>query len=475
MLILQIICNALGLLLLLNALTLFLSGFSFLRIGMRQDPPRSQFEKLPRVTLQLPIYNEEFVAGRLLDAVGKLDYPRDCLEIHILDDSDDHTCQIIDEKAGQLRQNGWSVSIFRRPERRNYKAGALAETLDSVKGEYLSVLDADFIPPSDYLKKTVPYLQDRPELAFVQTRWTYLNELQNAVTRLQALFLDMHFVIQKPVEQDAGLFLNYNGTGAVWRKEAVVACGGWALEALSEDMDISYRAQLQGWKAHYLPQVAVPGELPARIITFARQQERWAFGAIQFLRKYWREILHAPVSAKNRLHVWFVPSAYVMSVISIVMLVLLTPLAAAGYQPVLPAAGFFALLMAQAGLATLAQAQLHADWRQRMQALPYLLWVTVGLAPRLCRGVLKGMFKLPYRFDRTPKEGNAPEATQKRMRPSDFGDEKWMAWIEYLVVLIAAAGCFFSIIQAAWLLLGVFMVSGICIFGVNRAVANDVK
>ncbi len=471
----QIICDFLGLLLLLDAFTILLSAFLSFRIDPRQDPPLVGLENHPLVTIQLPVYNEEHVIGRLLQAVGQLNYPKDRLEIQILDDSNDRTCQIIDQHTALLRERGWSVTVYRRAERKFYKAGALAETLDRVGGEYLCVFDADFVPAPDYLQQMLPYLEARPELAFVQARWTHLNEQQNQVTRLQALFLDMHFIVQKPVEQKAGLFINYNGTGAVWRKQAVVACGGWALEALSEDMDISYRAQLQGWKALYLPGVTVPGELPASLSVFARQQERWAFGAIQFLRKFWYEILKSRVSFANRVHALFVPSGYMMSVLMVLLLVLPIPLLAAAQKPLLPAVGFFSLVAAQAVLAVAAQARLHPQGRGRIQPVLLLLCVIIGLAPRLSRGVLKGLFKIPYRFDRTPKEGTAVVPARKAPAPAADREAQRMSMIEILFVLLALAGGILAFVHSAWLLLAMYLLCGLCIFGVNRVVRGDVK
>ena len=244
------------------------------------------------MTVQLPLYNERCVVERLLDAVGALDYPADRLEIQVLDDSTDETSALAAAAVERLRARGLAVAHLRRAHRRGFKAGALAAGLEAARGELIAVFDADFVPPPGFLTATVPSFAD-PAVGMVQARWEHLNREASLLTRVQALLLDGHFAVEHRARHVAGCFFNFNGTAGIWRRQAIADAGGWAHDTLTEDLDLSYRAQLAGWRFVYLPDVAVPAELPADAASFKAQQRRWAKGSLQTARKVLPRLLAA--------------------------------------------------------------------------------------------------------------------------------------------------------------------------------------
>jgi cellulose synthase/poly-beta-1,6-N-acetylglucosamine synthase-like glycosyltransferase len=282
----------------------YLMAMLYLRAAKRK-PERPAAGALPPVTVQLPIYNERYVIGRLLEAVTRLDYPRDLLEIQVLDDSTDDTVSEAAAWVGRLEAEGWSVVHHHRRERTGYKGGALREGLAGARGELIAVFDADFVPPPEFLQETVPHFQD-PRIGMVQTRWTHLNEAFSSLTRAQAAALDGHFLIEHVVRNRYGAFINFNGTAGVWRKACIQSAGNWQDDTLTEDLDLSYRAQLAGWKFLFLPEVECPAELPAEVNGLKGQQFRWAKGsaqtAIKILPRLWRAPLPAFVRFQAFVH-----------------------------------------------------------------------------------------------------------------------------------------------------------------------------
>ena len=257
---------------------------------------------IPTVTIQLPVYNELYVVERLLDAIVKLDYPKEKVEIQVLDDSNDETVQIIANKIKELEPFGWDIQHVRRKERVGFKAGALAYGLTISKGEFVAVFDADFIPKSDFLKKTVPYfVQDN--IGVVQTRWEHMNKGYSFLTQMQALALDGHFVVEQMGRNMSGHFMNFNGTAGLWRRACIEDAGGWAADTLTEDLDLSYRAQLKGWEFKYLGDVTTPAELPVAMNAFKSQQFRWTKGAAECAVKNLPKVLKSKnVSFFDKLH-----------------------------------------------------------------------------------------------------------------------------------------------------------------------------
>jgi len=258
----------------------------------------------PLVTVQLPIYNEKYVVERLLDAVSKFDYPKEKLEIQVLDDSTDETTAIVLKKIESLRHLGLDIKLIHREDRSGFKAGALDAGCRLAKGELIAIFDADFLPPSDFIKKTIPYFESN-EIGVVQTRWGHINKHYSILTELQAFGLDAHFSIEQSARNESNSFINFNGTCGVWRKQCIGDAGGWNFDTLTEDLDLSYRAQLKGWKFKYLEDVETPGELPVIMNAIKSQQYRWNKGGAETARKNFRKVLFSDMSWVNKTHAFF--------------------------------------------------------------------------------------------------------------------------------------------------------------------------
>ena len=242
-------------------------------------------ESMPKVTTQLPIYNEKHVVARLIDSVVNIEYPKELHEIQVLDDSNDETREIVAEMVNKYKAEGYNIKQIIRTERVGFKAGALNVGLKEAEGEFLSIFDADFVPDSDFLYKTIPFFYERENVALVQTRWGHINKNYSLLTIAQSLGMDGHFIIEQSARTWNGLYMNFNGTAGVWRKEAITDAGGWHYDTLTEDLDLSYRAQLKGWKTKFLFDVVTPSELPVDINAYKSQQHRWAKGSIQTAKK----------------------------------------------------------------------------------------------------------------------------------------------------------------------------------------------
>jgi cellulose synthase/poly-beta-1,6-N-acetylglucosamine synthase-like glycosyltransferase len=358
----------------------------------------------PRVGIQLPIYNELYVAERLLDGVARVDYPRDRLIIQVLDDSTDETVEVVARKVEALRATGLDVRHVRRGSREGYKAGALAYGLTQMDVEFVAVLDADFIAPADFLRKTIPHLVSNARLAVVQGRWGHLNTFANLLTQGQTLALDGHFVVEQTARNRAGWLMNFNGSGGIWRVEAIEDAGGWKDNTLTEDLDLSYRAQLNGWEFLYLPDVVVPGELPPQIAAYKQQQTRWAKGGSQCLRlligTIWRSRRLTFIQKyMATLHL----GQYMVHPV-IILLVLLTP-------PLILTDSLRSLNLGLLGLAGLgpplvfvvSQHALYRDWHKRLMAFPALLALGTGMAYCNAVAVMGGLLGHKEEFRRTPK------------------------------------------------------------------------
>lgn len=261
-------------------------------------------EFTPYVTVQLPIYNEKYVVERLLDSISKFEYPKDKLEIQVLDDSTDETTDILLRKIESLRPLGLDIKLIHREDRQGFKAGALGYGFLLAKGEFIAIFDADFLPNPDFLKKTIPSFQD-DSIGVVQTRWGHINKDYSLLTQLQAFGLDAHFSIEQTGRSASGSFINFNGTCGVWRKSCIAEAGGWNADTLTEDLDLSYRAQLKGWKFKFLEEVETPGELPILMNAIKSQQYRWNKGGAETARKNFRSVLRSSISLKSKVHAFF--------------------------------------------------------------------------------------------------------------------------------------------------------------------------
>ncbi len=276
----------------------------YIRSKLKVEPATPPLEHFPAVTIQLPIYNEKYVVDRLLEAVSKFNYPKDKFEVQILDDSTDETTAIIVKKIEQLRPLGLDIKLVHRENRLGFKAGALDHGINFVKGEFIAIFDADFIPEPDFLIKTLPYFFDS-KVGVVQTRWGHINKDYSLLTQLQAFGLDAHFSIEQSARSAAGSFINFNGTCGVWRKKCIEDAGGWSYDTLTEDLDLSYRAQLRDWKFKYLEDVATPGELPIIMPAIKSQQYRWNKGAAETARKNFGNVWRSNLPIKNKMHAFF--------------------------------------------------------------------------------------------------------------------------------------------------------------------------
>jgi len=259
----------------------------------------------PLVAVQLPVYNERYVVERLLEAVAAFNYPKDKLEIQVLDDSTDDTVQIIDAAVARWQAQGVPVRAIRRPNRKGFKAGALQYGMEQSQAEFIAIFDADFLPGPDFLQKTIPPLVANQQLGVVQTRWAHLNRNYSTLTQMQAFGLDAHFTVEQSGRQQAGSFINFNGTAGVWRKATIEDAGGWSADTLTEDLDLSYRAQLKGWRFHYLENVTSPAELPIIMSAIKSQQFRWNKGAAETARKNLGKVLRAPLGFTRKVHAFF--------------------------------------------------------------------------------------------------------------------------------------------------------------------------
>lgn len=367
-------------------------------------PPLPPETMLPWVTVQLPLRNERYVVQRVLRAIAALDWPRDRLEIQILDDSDDETTALAAAEVARLREQGYTVQLLHRVQPRGYKAGALAAGLKQARGELIALFDADFCPAPDFLRQVVPHLLADAGLGMVQARWSHLNAEYSAITRAQALALDAHFTVEHIARNRGGLLMNFNGTAGVWRKAAIEAAGGWQADTVAEDLDLSYRAQLCGWRVRYLPEVTAAAELPPLVAAFKQQQYRWAKGAAQCLRKLAGPILRSPrLSPGQKLMALLHLSGYLTQPLFLLLILLALPMTF--YRPPLPPlSGVLGAIIAIPPLLYLiGQITLYRDWPRRILAYPVLMALGMGLAWSNTLALLDGFLHWGGPFQRTPK------------------------------------------------------------------------
>jgi hypothetical protein len=368
----------------------------------------------PAVTVQLPLYNERYVVRRLLAAVARLDYPRDRLEVQVLDDSTDRTAVLVRRLVRALQRAGLEIRHLRRPHRAGFKAGALADGLRVARGDLIALFDADFVPPPDFLRRMVPHLL-RPGAGAVQARWEHLNRDESWFTRLQAVLLDGHFAIDQTARAAGGCLLSFNGTGGVWRRAAIDDAGGWSAATLTEDLDLSLRAQLRGWRIEYRPEIVVPGELPRDPHGFRAQQRRWTKGGVQVARKLLPAILRAPLRPMVKLEAVLRLSSYAGYPLLIALALLRAPVRA-----LVPRTGWFDLLPGESmllGLGTLplvgfyllAQHRVKSPGRFLRRLVQGLgaMALGAGLAVSNTFAVVGGLCDRDVRFERTPKWGGA--------------------------------------------------------------------
>ncbi len=384
-------------------------------------------ETWPNVTVQLPIYNEKYVLKRLIKAAVCLDYPREKLHIQLLDDSTDTTSNLAARLIAVLRKKGYRIDHIRRPNRVGFKAGALAYGLRKSSAEYIAIFDADFVPQPDFLKQTIPYLM-QPGIGMVQTRWGHINRDYSLLTRLQAIFLDAHFLIEHLARHRSGKFFNFNGTAGVWRRQAIEDAGGWQHDTLTEDLDLSYRAQLAGWKFLFLPHVVAPAELPAEMNAYKGQQHRWAKGSVQTAMKLYRKIwksdfpfhirLEALIHLSNNFAylLMSIPALLLVPVVKIHMEMGVVPWKLVFvYLTVFFAATFSVLVYYSVTI----KDSLGKLWPHVLY-LPLLMALGIGLSINNGRAALEALLGRQSDFNRTPKfriEGKKGTWKKKIYRP----------------------------------------------------------
>jgi cellulose synthase/poly-beta-1,6-N-acetylglucosamine synthase-like glycosyltransferase len=401
-------------------------------------------QELPQVTVQLPIYNERYVIQRLIETVVRLDYPKDRLEIQVLDDSTDETTAIATSLIHRYRQAGFDFTLLHRVKRTGYKAGALKEGLERARGEFIAIFDADFMPEPDFLTKTLPFFQD-PAIAMVQARWGHINRDYSLLTGAQSFGIDGHFWVEQAARCWSGLFMNFNGTAGIWRRKAIDDAGGWQADTLTEDLDLSYRAQLKGWRMKFLPQVVCPAEVPVQMAAVKSQQHRWAKGSIQTAIKLIPPILRAEIPLFTKYQAVFHLSNYVVHPLMLIV-ALSSPL-------LLWSEGFFSLrehLFAAAALFSVAtfgpssmylyaQCHLYPDWKQRLRYFPALLIFGTGIALNNTKAILEAIFNVDGAFIRTPKfriEKRSDTWVGKRYR----SPIPWLSLLEALLALYSVYG-----------------------------------
>ena len=390
------------------------------------EPADLDGAELPHVTVQLPMFNEDLVAERIINAAAKLDWPRDRLEIQVLDDSTDHSAQIAEACVKKWQERGLDISYHHRTDRTGYKAGALAEGMKTAKGQYIAIFDADFVPPTDVLYNVVPHFSD-DKIGMVQVRWDHLNRDASLLTKSQAIFLDGHFVIEHTARNRSGRFMHFNGTAGVWRRDTIDDAGGWQHDTLTEDLDLSYRAQLKGWQFVYLPQYAAPAELPPEMIAFKQQAHRWTKGSMQTALKLLPRILKSKTLPKHvKSEAFFHLTNTIVYPLMVLLTILMYPAFILAEAPLKdhPLAnwmfGLTLFVLATCSAATFfafAQRELFGakiGWKSLLY-MPFIMALGVGLSLNNTRAVIeafttrfsyaKGKKDVRNEFVRTPKYG----------------------------------------------------------------------
>ena len=364
----------------------------------------------PRVTIQLPVFNEMYVVERLIDAACGQDYPRDRFEIQVLDDSTDETRDVAAAAVARHAARGMSISHVHRTDRTGFKAGALEAGLREATGEFVAIFDADFVPAPDFLRRTLPHFGD-PHVGLVQARWGHINRAFSLLTQIQSIMLDGHFVIEHGARHRAGCFFNFNGTAGIWRRTAIEDAGGWQHDTLTEDLDLSYRAQLAGWRFVFLPHVVSPAEVPVEMNAFKAQQRRWAKGSIQTCRKLLPRILRSSLPLRIKAEAFVHLTANVNYVLMVLLSLLIVPAMyvrqGAGWRTMwlVDAPLFCAATLSIGAFYTVCLREIHTDWVRRLRYLPLMMSVGIGLCVNNARAVLEGLGEGAGEFERTAKYG----------------------------------------------------------------------
>jgi cellulose synthase/poly-beta-1,6-N-acetylglucosamine synthase-like glycosyltransferase len=410
--------------------------YLLMKTSKKHEGRARPLKKWPPVTIQLPIFNEKYTVERLLHAVTCLDYPADCLQIQILDDSTDDTLDLASQLVEEYKSRGVNIELIHRVNRQGYKAGALNNGLRTATGEFIAIFDADFVPKRDWLKRTVPYFQNR-QLGCIQTRWGHTNQQYNSLTRAEAMGIDGHFIIEQTVRSKNGFFLNFNGTAGLWRRACIEDSGGWQWDTLTEDLDLSYRAQMRGWKFDYLPDVVVPAELPPQVEAFKKQQFRWAKGSFQVVRKILPSVLQSGLSWKVRLMALLHLTGYFVHPLMLALLLLTLPVGllmpgAFKIYPISIIAGLGPPLLYATATATQ-----KTSFLKGMKCFPLLVIVGFGISLSTSIAVIEGLFSKGGAFIRTPKLNLDNNKYRKKIDRAYVAPLSSLVWVEIVLGIYA--------------------------------------
>lgn len=442
----------------------------YLYYKYRRNIPRKKacFLNKPRITIQLPMYNEQFVAKRIIETTCLVDYPRDRLEIQVLDDSTDETVEIARATADRMCAAGHPVVYLHRSNREGFKAGALADGLKTATGEFVVIFDADFVPPRNILNDLVDYFVD-PKVGMVQARWDHINREHSLLTKTQAILLDGHFVIEHAARNRSGRFMSFNGTAGAWRRQCIDEAGGWQHDTLTEDLDLSYRAQMKGWKFIYLPNVTTPAELPPEMIAFKSQQHRWAKGGAQTCRKLLPGILKSRLPWRIKVEAFFHLTSWVSYFLMLGLTGLLFPVL---YMKTHAFANNIVLrhvfdgslvILATCSASTFyvaCQRELFRTWGESLKYLPFLMSLGVGISINNARAALEGLLGRASEFVRTPKFGVNNEKDhgwKSRANRQRLDPKLVQAGVELLMTAYLGWCVIYTMMIKAWL--GLFFLS----------------
>lgn len=407
-------------------------------------------EEVPMVTIQLPLFNELYVVERLIHSVCEIDYPIDKLEIQVLDDSTDESIVITQRLVEEYKAKGFDIQYIHRKDRGGYKAGALKNGLITAKGQYVAIFDADFVPKKEFLQKTIPHFNNS-NVGMVQTRWEHLNEDYSYLTKAQALALDGHFVIEQQVRNKAGFFINFNGTAGIWRKECIFDAGNWQADTLTEDFDLSYRAQLKGWKFVFLNDVTSPAELPADINALKTQQFRWTKGAVETALKILPKVLKSDLPFRIKMECTIhltsnivFPFIILVAILNVPLVIIKTTIQ--GYDQYYSLMSVFVLASISTFLFyTFAQKAIHLDWQKRLLLFPVFLAGSMGFAVNNTKAVIEALFSKKSEFARTPKGGVIKSTDDWKKKKYVQSKVSPMVIIELLLALYFVIGIGISI------------------------------
>ncbi len=448
-------------------------SWHYLRRGISHNEHREAPNSWPIVSIHLPIYNERYVAERVITACTRIEYPRDKLRIRVLDDSDDATRAIVNRAIQSACDAGVDASVIRRPSRRGYKAGALSYAMHSEDAEFIAIFDADFVPAHDFLLNTMPrFLKPgNDRVGFIQSRWGHLNLEDSLLTRCQGIALDGHFVVEQTGRQAAGFAFGFNGSGGIWRRSCIEdpSVGGWQADTLCEDLDLSYRAQLVGWRGLYMGDVESPAEIPPQLLAFKRQQSRWAQGSIQTLRKLLHSVWSSNWNFQKRFAATLHLGSYLLHPMLLLLLLLALPMALTGNSPAPSLAVLSLLSVGPPLLYAIAQHHLYRErWLRNFALLPLLMLFGTGLSFNNSVAVTKGLFGGNSEFLRTPKFNTTQSARQWRESTYRLPLNSVLI-VELLLACYASITIAFSLRQDNYFTAG-FMMVYLMAFGLVAAI-----